>query len=175
MWRTLIIHSLVPNCKIFEFQNAKFGQDDDDVDYKVWFRDKRYAGMVQQLMHHTLDAWDDCLPDLEAITCCTVKEHAMLNYVEIFRPLGSPLSAEFAHQNFYGRFKIELGGDPILFPAESNQFSAVVDKVMVRATADMHRLTDKAMKAVYNPSESRRSHALLPKNRVQTEFGINLR
>jgi len=61
----------------------------------------------------------------------------MFNYVEFFCPLGSPLSAEFAHQNYYGRFKIKLGGDPILFPAEPNQFSAVVDKVMVGATADI--------------------------------------
>jgi len=154
-WRTLIIHSLVPNCKIFVFQNAKFGQDDDDADYEVWFRNKHYAGVVQQLMHHTLDTWDDCLPDLEGIKCCTAKEHTMLNYVEKFHPLGSPLSAEFAHKNYYGRFKIELGGDPILFPAEPNQFSAVVDKVMVGATADMCRLAYEAMKAVYIPSESR--------------------
>jgi len=85
------------------------------------------------------------------------------------------LSAEFAHQNYYGRLKIELGGDPILYPAEPNQFSAVVDKVIVGATADMRRLADEAMKAVYIPSESRRSQALLPKNHVQAEFGINLR
>ena len=82
----------------------------------------------------------------------------------------------FAHWlRFYNRFKKELGGDPILFPAEPNQFSAVVDKVMVGATADMRRLADEPMKAVYIPSQSRRSHALLPKNHVQTEFGINLR
>jgi len=46
---------------------------------------------------------------------------------------------------------------------------------MVGITADMRRLADDAMKAVYIPSESRRSDTLLPKNHVQTEFGINLR
>jgi len=127
--------------------------------------------MRQQLMHHTLNAWDDCLPDLEHITCDEVKENAMFNYLEIFRPLGSPLQTEFAHQNFYNQFKIELGGDPILFPAEPNQFSAVVDKVMVETTADMRRLADEAMKAVYIPSESRRSDALL----LKAQFSINLR
>ena len=29
VWRTIIIHSLVPNCQIPEYQNAKFGQDTD--------------------------------------------------------------------------------------------------------------------------------------------------
>jgi len=82
----------------------------------------------------------------------------------------------FAHWlRFYNRFKKELGGDPILFPAEPNQFSAVVDKVMVGTTADMRRLADEAMKVVYIPSESRRSHALLPKNHVQAQLSINLR
>jgi len=99
----------------------------------------------------------------------------MFNHVEIFRPLPSPMQTEFAHQNFYNRFKKELGGDPILFPAEPNQFSAVVDKVMVGTTADMCRHADEAMKVVYIPSESRRSHAFLPKNHVQAQFGINLR
>jgi len=66
----------------------------------------------------------------------------MLKYVEIFRPLPSPMQTEFAHQNFYSRFKMELGGDPILFPAEPNQFSAVVDKVMLGTTAEMRRLAD---------------------------------
>ena len=175
MLRTLIIHSLVPNYKILEFQNATFGQDADDDDYEVWFRNTYYAGMVQQLMHHTLNAWDDCLPNMERITCDEGKENAMLNHVEIFRSLGSPLSAEFRHQNFCNQFKIELGGDPVLFPTEANQFSAVVDKVMVGTTADMCRLADEAIKAVYIPSESRRSDALLPKNHMQTEFGIKLR
>jgi len=175
VWRTLIIHSLVPNCQILEFQNAEFGQDTDDDDWEVWFRNKHYAGMRQQLVHHTLDAWDACLPDLEPITCDADKEKAMFNYVEIFRPLPLPMQTEFAHQNFYNRFKKEMGGDPILFPAEPNQFSAAVDKVMVGTTMDMRRLADEAMKVVYNPSESRRSHALLPKNHVQAKFGINLR
>jgi len=74
---------------------------------------------------------------------------------------------------------MELGGDPILFPAEPKQFSAVVDKVvdkvMIGTTADMHRLAGETMKAVYIPSELRRSHALLPKNHVEAQFGINLR
>jgi len=56
-----------------------FGHDDDDANYEVWFRNMHYAGMVQQLRHHTLDAQDDCLPDLEGITCSTAKEHAILN------------------------------------------------------------------------------------------------
>jgi len=64
----------VPNCQILEFQNAKFGQDAVDDDWEVWFRNKHYAGMRQQLIHHTLDAWDDCLPDLEPITCDADKE-----------------------------------------------------------------------------------------------------
>ena len=87
----------------------------------------------------------------------------------------SPTETEFAHQNFYNRFQKELGGDPILFPVEPNQFSAAVGKVMVGTTADMRRLADEAMKVVYVPSESRRSHALLPKNHMQDQFGINLR
>jgi len=84
------MHSLVPNCQILEFQNAKFGQDTDDDDWEVWFRNKHYAVMRQQLIHNTLDAWDDCLPDLEPITCDADKEKAMFNYVEIFRPLFRP-------------------------------------------------------------------------------------
>jgi len=46
---------------------------------------------------------------------------------------------------------------------------------LVGTTADMRRLADEAMKVVYIPSESWRSHALLPKNHVQDQFGINLR
>ena len=53
VWRTPIIHSLVPNCQILEFQNAKFGQDADDDDWEVWFRNKHCASMWQQLMYHT--------------------------------------------------------------------------------------------------------------------------
>jgi len=165
----------VPNCQILEFQNAKFGQDTDDEDWEVWFRNKHYAGMRQQLIHHTLDAWDDCLPDLEPIECDVDKEKAMFKYVEFFRPLPSPMQTEFAHQNFYNQFKMELGGDPILFPAEPKQFSAVVDKVMVGTTAEMRRLADEAMKVGYIPSESRRLQASFPKNHVQAQFGINLR
>ena len=72
---------------------------------------------------------------------------------------------------------MELGGDPILFPAEPNQFSAVVNKVMVGTTAEMRRLADEAMKLEvgYIPSESRRLQASLPKNHMQAQFGINLR
>jgi hypothetical protein len=70
---------------------------------------------------------------------------------------------------------MELGGDPILFPAEPNQFSAVVDKVMVGSTVEMRRLADEAMKVVYMPSESHRLQASLPKNHVQPQFDINLR
>ena len=44
------------------------------------------------------------------------------------------------------RFEKELGGDPILFPSEPKQFSAVVDKVMVGSTVEMRRLADEAMK-----------------------------
>jgi len=133
--------------------------------------------MRQQLIHHTLNAWDDCLPDLEPIECDTDKEKAMFKYVEIFRPLPSPMQTEFAHQNFYNWFRMELGGDPILFPAEPNQFSAVVNKVMVGTTAEMRRLADEAMKLEvgYIPSESRRLQASLPKNHMQAQFGINLR
>jgi len=123
--------------------------------------------MRQQLIHHTLDAWDDCLPDLEPIECDADKEKAMFKCVEIFRLLPSPMQTEFAHQDFYNWFKMELGGDPILFPAEPNQFSAVVDKGMVGTTAEMRRLADEAMKVGYIPSESRRLQASLPKNHVQ--------
>jgi len=77
VWRTVIIHSLVPNCQIPEFQNAMFGQDTDDEDWEVWFCNKHYAGMRQHLIHHTLNAWDDCLPDLEPIECDADKEKAM--------------------------------------------------------------------------------------------------
>ena len=173
VWRTVIIHSLVPNCQIPEFHKAKLGQDTDDEDWKVWFRNKHYVGMPQQLIHHTFNAWEDCLPDFEPIECGADKEKDMLKYVEFFRPLPSPMQTEFTHQNFYTQFKMELGGDPILFSAEPNRFSAVVDKVM--ATAEMHRLADEAMKVGYIPSESRRLQASLPKNHVQAHFGINLR
>jgi len=136
---------------------------------------KHYAGMRQQLLHHTFDAWDDFLPDLEPITCDEDKEKVVFKCMEIFRPLPSPMQTEFAHQNFYNWFQKDLGGDNILFPAEPNQFSAVVDKVMVGTTEDMRRLADEAMKVVYIPSESRSSHALLPKNYVQDHFGNDLR
>jgi len=122
--------------------------------------------MRQQLIHHKLNAWDDCLPNLEPIECNADKEKAMLKYVEIFRPLPSPMQTEFAHQNLYNWFKMELGGDPILFPAEPNQFSAVVDKVMVGTTAEMRRLAEEAMKVGYIPSESHRLQASLRKNHV---------
>ena len=69
----------------------------------------------------------------------------------------------------------EVGGDPVLFPAEPNQFSAVVDKVMVGSTVELRRLADEAMKVVYMPSESHRLQASLPKNHVQPQFDINLR
>ena len=86
------------------------------------------------------------------------------------------MQTEFAHQNFYNRFQKEWGGDPILFPAESNQFSAVVDKVMVGSTVEMRRLADdEAMKVAYMPSESRRLQASLPQNHVQPQFDNNLR
>jgi len=93
VWKRHIIYSLVPNCQILEFQNAKFGQDADDDDWEVWFCNKHYSGMRQQLMHHTLDAWDDCLPDLEPLTCDADQEKAMFNYVEIFCPLASFLQS----------------------------------------------------------------------------------
>jgi len=51
--------------------------------------------MRQQLIHHTLDAWDDCLPDLEPIECDADKEKVMFKYLEIFRPLPSPMQTEF--------------------------------------------------------------------------------
>ena len=60
-------------------------------------------------------------------------------------------------------------------PAEPNLFSAVVDKIMTGATEEMRKLADEAIAKVYNPFESRRVEAPLPKNHVQTEFGINLR
>ena len=56
VWRTVIIHSLMPNCQIPKYQNAKFGQD----------------------------AWDDYLPDLEPIECDADKEKAMFKYLEFF-------------------------------------------------------------------------------------------
>jgi len=164
VWRTVIIHSLVPNCQIPEFRNAKFGQDSDDEDWEVWFRNKHYAGMRQQLIHHTLNAWNDCLPDLEPIECDADKEKAMFKYMEIFRPLPSPMQTEFAHQNFYNRFKMELRGDPNLFPAEPNQFSAVVDKVMVGTTAEMRRLADEVMKVGYISSVISVNEKRLPDN-----------
>ena len=58
---------------------------------------------------------------------------------------------------------------------QTNQFSAVVDKVMVGSTVEMRRLADEAMKVAYMPSESRRLQASLPKNHVQPQFDINLR
>ena len=79
-----------------------------------------------------------------------VKEREMLNYVEISRPLGSALSAEFDHQNYCSQFTFELGGDPILFPAEPNQFSAVVDKTMVGVTKEMRKPANEAIAKVYN-------------------------
>ena len=68
VWRTLIIHCLVPKCGIPEFPLAKFGLYDNDADYEIWFRNTHNAGMVRPLMHHTLEAWDDFLPESEGIT-----------------------------------------------------------------------------------------------------------
>jgi len=97
VWRTLIIHSLVPNCGVPEYPLAKFGLDDDDDDDAIWFRNTYNAGMVRQLMQHTVEAWDDFLPVLEGLTKPPAKERVMLNYVEIFRPLSSASSAQFDH------------------------------------------------------------------------------
>jgi len=150
VWRTLLIQCLVPNCGIPEFPLAKFGMDDNDSGYEIWFRNTHHAGMVWHLMHHTLEAWDDLLPEFEGISNPTAKERDMLNYVEIFRPLGSALSAEFDHQNYCSQFTFELGGDPILFPAEPNQFSAVVDMTMVGVTKEMRKPANEAIAKVYN-------------------------
>jgi len=68
VWRTLIIHCLVPKCGIPEFPLAKFGLYDNDADNEIWFRNTHNAGMVRPLMHHTLEAWDDFLPESEGIT-----------------------------------------------------------------------------------------------------------
>ena len=144
MWRTLIIHCLVPNCGIPDFPLAKFGLGDDDAGYEIWFRNTHNAGMARHLMHHTLKAWDDLLPEFEGIAYPQAKEREMLNCVEIFLPLGSALSPKFDHQNYYGRFTSELGGDPILCPAKPNQFSVVVEKIMVGATEEMRKLADEA-------------------------------
>jgi len=165
----------VPNCGIPDFPLAKFELGDDDAGYENWFRNTHTAGMVRHLMHHTLKAWDALLPEFEGITNPPAKEREMLNYVEISRPLGSALSPKSDHQNYYGRFTSELGGDTILCPAEPNQFSVVVDKIIVGATEEMRKLADEAIAKVYNPSESRRVEAPLPKNHVQAEFGTNLR
>jgi len=126
------MHSLVPNCGVPEYPQSKFGLDDDDDDYKIWFCDTHNASMVRQLMRHSLEAWDDFLPLFEGLTNPTEKERVMLNYVEIFSPLGSALSAEVDHQNYYHWFTSKLSGNSILCPAESNQFSAVVDKRIQR-------------------------------------------
>ena len=65
------------------------------------------------LIHHTLDAWDDCLPDLEPLTCDADQEKAMFNYVEIFCPLASFLQSV---QNRVGwrPYPVPSGTQPIL-------------------------------------------------------------
>jgi len=56
VWRTLIIHCLVPNCGIPGFPLVKSGKDDNDADYEIWFRNTHHAGMVRHFMHHALEA-----------------------------------------------------------------------------------------------------------------------
>jgi hypothetical protein len=46
---------------------------------------------------------------------------------------------------------------------------------MTGATEEMRKLADEAIAKVYNPLESRRVEAPLPKNHVQAKFGPNLR
>jgi hypothetical protein len=46
---------------------------------------------------------------------------------------------------------------------------------MAGATEEMCKLADEAIAKVYNPLESRRVEAFLPKNHVQAKFGPNLR
>jgi len=138
VWRTLILHFLMPSCRVPEYPQSKFGLNDNDDDYATWFRNTHHAGMVRQLMYHRLEAWDNCLPQFEGLTSPTEKERVMLNYEEIFRPLSSALSAEVDHQNYYGLFTFKLSGNPILCPTEPNQCSAVVDKRIGGATEQMH-------------------------------------
>ena len=97
VWRTLIIHCLVPNCGIPGFPLVKSGKDDNDADYEIWFRNTHHAGMVRHFMHHALEAWDDFLPEFKGITNPTSKERDMQKYVEIFCQLGSALCAEFVN------------------------------------------------------------------------------
>ena len=99
----------------------------------------------------------------------------MLNYVESFRPLGSDLSAEVDHQNYYGHLMFKLTGNPILCPAEPNRFSAVVDKITGGANVQMSNLADDAIAKIYIPSEARRVDAALPKNHVQAVFRSDFR
>jgi len=80
--------------------------------------------------------------------------------------LGSALSAEVDHQNYRGLFTFKLSDNPILCPAEPNQFSAVVDKIMEGATEQMRNLANESIAKVNIPSEARHVEAALLKNHV---------
>jgi len=45
-------------------------------------------------MHHSLEAWEDCLAEEKGLTIDQESQRKMLNMVEFFRPLCSALSAE---------------------------------------------------------------------------------
>jgi len=85
------------------------------------------------------------------------------------------MQTEFAHQNFYNQFKKELGGDPILFPAEPNQFSTVVDKVMVGTTADHAQARWRSHESSLHPLRVASLTRTPSKESCAGQFGINLR
>jgi len=163
MWRT---SSCTPSCppaefpqsKFFEYPQSKFGLDNNDDGHALWFRNTHHAGMVRQLMHHSLEAWEDCLLEEEGITINQESERKVC-LLKVITRISAP----------------SMIGDPILCPAEPNQFSTVVDKIMVGAIKQMRKFADEAMVEVYTPSESCLLEAALPKNHVQADFRSDLR
>jgi len=76
-------------------------------------------------------------------------EREMLNVIEFDRPMGSAMSAKADYQVFSNRYRFSVNGNPILCPVQPNQFSAVVDKIMVGDTAKMCKLAGEAMAKAY--------------------------
>jgi len=90
------MHSLVPTCGVPEYPQNKFGLDDNDDDYELWFRNTHHAVIVpvRQLLLHSLEAWNNCLSEFAGLTSDSERERVMLSILGGFRPLGSDLSAE---------------------------------------------------------------------------------
>jgi len=95
IWRTFIVHTMVPTCRLPEVVNSEWGTDRDAPNFEIGFSNTHRAGMIRQLSHHSLEVWkeytavggDDSIDD----------QAEVLHLVEMLRPLGSDLDAEMDH------------------------------------------------------------------------------